>query len=348
MTLDESTYPVLDLLDNESHRHHKYYILGLMATGAMIRNGFLSIIANERDASLLTGVRQLLKLDAAVIVADGSASIHVDSPRLCDALSVYGITGERNNMYLKQGVPRKHIVDFLRGCFDGSGSITVSDETVKVTYLTCESGAFAEQVRQLCEYAGVKMSSSFQKSGVKALTILAWLYGSPGLFAAHKYEQFLELTRLSKHEHFMEIAYATSYRATCLRAKVGSILTDKDQKTIHSIGYNGSLPGSPNCCSGFEPGKCGCIHAERNLIEKCALVPGITECVLYCTTMPCLACSTLIAQQGIKQIVYSEAYRGTPPVELFEQNGISVIRVARDQYKWKLRLNEVVHDTDAV
>ena len=46
---------------------------------------------------------------------------------------------------------------------------------------------------------------------------------------------------------------------------------------------------------------------------------------LYVTASPCLECSKLIIQSGIKRVVYGEEYRIMDGVELLKRAGIEVV-----------------------
>ncbi|MBR3854146.1 MAG: CMP deaminase, partial [Tidjanibacter sp.] len=46
---------------------------------------------------------------------------------------------------------------------------------------------------------------------------------------------------------------------------------------------------------------------------------------LYVTASPCMECSKLIIQSGIKRVVYSDLYHNTDGVELLKRSGIEVV-----------------------
>ena len=49
---------------------------------------------------------------------------------------------------------------------------------------------------------------------------------------------------------------------------------------------------------------------------------------MYVTASPCIECSKLIIQAGIKRVVYSEKYRLEDGIELLKRAGIKVVYVA--------------------
>jgi len=95
---------------------------------------------------------------------------------------------------------------------------------------------------------------------------------------------------------------------------------------IISDGYNGTPSGFENVCED-ETGttKSYVLHAEANAITKVAKSNNSSEgATLYVTTSPCIECSKLIIQAGIKKVVFSEKYRITDGLELLERAGIEL------------------------
>ena len=67
------------------------------------------------------------------------------------------------------------------------------------------------------------------------------------------------------------------------------------------------------------------LHAEANAITKVAKSNNSSfGSTLYVTASPCIECSKLIIQAGIRRVVYSEHYRSTDGIELLQKAGIEV------------------------
>lgn len=124
-------------------------------------------------------------------------------------------------------------------------------------------------------------------------------------------------TRPQWDAYFMEMAELASKRSNCMKRGVGCLIV-KDLRVV-ATGYNGTPSGLINCCEGGcgrcnGNARCGialetclCLHAEDNAL----LEAGRLRCVdgtLYCTTAPCLSCSTKLIQCGIRRIVYAKEY----------------------------------------
>ena len=113
----------------------------------------------------------------------------------------------------------------------------------------------------------------------------------------------------------------------CRRRKVGALIV-KDRMII-SDGYNGTPCGFENVCED-ENGvtKPYVLHAEANAITKVAKSGNSSDgATLYVTASPCIECSKLIIQAGIKRVVYRDEYRLTDGVDLLREAGIEVEKV---------------------
>ena len=127
-----------------------------------------------------------------------------------------------------------------------------------------------------------------------------------------------------KYIKMAEIWAGNSY---CKRRQVGALLV-KDRMII-SDGYNGTPSGFENICED-ENGvtKPYVLHAEANAIIKVAKSGNSSQdATLYVTAAPCIECSKLIIQAGIKRVVYKDEYRLTDGVDLLRRAGIEVEKV---------------------
>lgn len=118
----------------------------------------------------------------------------------------------------------------------------------------------------------------------------------------------------------------------CKRRKVGALIV-KD-KMIISDGYNGTPAGFENVCEDDESGltKPYVLHAEANAITKIARSGNCSDgATLYVTTSPCIECSKLIIQAGIKRVVYREKYRVTDGLDLLERAGVETVHLQENE-----------------
>jgi dCMP deaminase len=120
-------------------------------------------------------------------------------------------------------------------------------------------------------------------------------------------------------EYFMRIAGIVALRSNCMKRKVAAIIV-KDRRII-STGYNGTPRGVKNCneggcprCNSFAPSgtgleECFCSHGEENAIVQAAY-HGISlkDSTLYSTFAPCLICTKMIINAGIREVIYNLDY----------------------------------------
>lgn len=128
-------------------------------------------------------------------------------------------------------------------------------------------------------------------------------------------------------QRYLEMAEVWAKNSYCKRRKVGALLV-KDRMII-SDGYNGTPSGFENICED-ENGvtKPYVLHAEANAITKVAKSGNNSlGATLYVTASPCIECSKLIIQAGIRRVVYKDEYRLTDGVDLLRQAGIEVEKI---------------------
>lgn len=126
---------------------------------------------------------------------------------------------------------------------------------------------------------------------------------------------------------YLRMAQIWAENSYCRRRQVGAIIV-KD-KMIISDGYNGTPVGFENVCED-ENGitKPYVLHAEANAITKVARSNNSSDgSTLYVTASPCLECSKLIIQSGIKRVVFHELYRITDGLDLLRRAGIECIHI---------------------
>lgn len=129
---------------------------------------------------------------------------------------------------------------------------------------------------------------------------------------------------------YLRMARIWSENSYCVRRKVGALIV-KD-KMIISDGYNGTPSGFPNICESNEGVTFPYVlHAEANAITKVARSNNSSDgSTLYVTASPCMECSKLIIQAGIRKVVFSELYRITDGLDLLRKAGIEVVHLPLD------------------
>ena len=127
------------------------------------------------------------------------------------------------------------------------------------------------------------------------------------------------MKRPSWDQYFMNIAHVVASRGNCIKRQVAAVIV-KDKRII-STGYNGTPRGIKNCCdggclrcntqtpSGTKLDECYCSHGEENAIVQAAY-HGISlkDSSLYTTFSPCLICTKMIINAGIREVIYGSEY----------------------------------------
>lgn len=126
--------------------------------------------------------------------------------------------------------------------------------------------------------------------------------------------------------YFMDMAYMASTRSQCERRHVGAVLVQG--KKLLGTAYNGAPMGVPGCSEAgcmiaeeFElvnsdgreevVKKQRCIrtiHAEQNLLLFTDREDRENS-VVYVTDQPCWTCANMLANSGVKEIVYHRPYK---------------------------------------
>ena len=127
-------------------------------------------------------------------------------------------------------------------------------------------------------------------------------------------------------ERYLRMAQIWSENSYCVRRKVGALIV-RDNMII-SDGFNGTPSGFPNVCEENNVTFPYVLHAEANAITKVARSNNSSEgATLYVTASPCMECSKLIIQAGIRRVVFSDLYRIQDGLDLLRKAGIEVVHM---------------------
>jgi dCMP deaminase len=121
-----------------------------------------------------------------------------------------------------------------------------------------------------------------------------------------------------------------------MRRQVGAVIV-KD-KQILSTGYNGSPSGLKHCgevgclrqvlniSSGERTEICRAVHAEQNaLLQAARHGVAIEGADMYTSVQPCVLCTKMIINTGIKRVIYASPYPDSMAMEIAKQSGLELI-----------------------
>lgn len=133
----------------------------------------------------------------------------------------------------------------------------------------------------------------------------------------------------------MDMTQLVKARGTCPRRQVGAVIV-KDKRVL-TTGYNGAPRNFPHpidtgCLRdelevprGMVADICPCLHAEQNAIIQAATTGvSIEGADLYCTTQPCTQCSRMIANCGVKRVIFHDAYPDPLAVGILTTSGVEL------------------------
>jgi len=139
----------------------------------------------------------------------------------------------------------------------------------------------------------------------------------------------------------MQIAQLASTRSTCMRRQVGALLVK--EKNILATGYNGAPSGLRHCeavgClrekdnvpSGQRHELCRGLHAEQNaIIQAASHGVSIRGAVLFCTNFPCVICTKMLINAGIRIVYYQNGYPDALSEQMMKEAGMEMHCVAME------------------
>jgi len=148
-------------------------------------------------------------------------------------------------------------------------------------------------------------------------------------------KRILQRRRPSWDEYFLDVARLVAKRSTCLRRYVGAVLV-KD-KRILATGYNGAPKGLKHCIdigclreklkipSGERHELCRALHAEQNALIQASLYGiSVKDSTLYATNQPCVICSKMLINAGIKEIVIGDGYPDKLAMDFLKEAKINI------------------------
>lgn len=141
------------------------------------------------------------------------------------------------------------------------------------------------------------------------------------------------------HKSFLRLAQEIASNSKATRLKVGAVLVNKNNHII-GTGYNGTPKGSFLEEEGMildedktlakaieitytQP---WVIHAELNAVLN-ATTNDLEGTILYCTHSPCVHCSSVLVQKGIKKVYYIEDYRSHDGTNLLINHKVEVNKI---------------------
>ena len=141
-------------------------------------------------------------------------------------------------------------------------------------------------------------------------------------------------------ERFMNLAETVADWSSCYQSNrhVGAVAV-KDKRVL-TTGYNGASQGIESCSergeclrrvknipSGTMQEVCYAVHAEQNAICQAAkLGISLEGATMYVTHQPCVICTRMIINSGIKRVIYKNGYPDEFAKQLFAQSDVELVK----------------------
>lgn len=133
----------------------------------------------------------------------------------------------------------------------------------------------------------------------------------------------IQMTRPTRLDTLMEIAFVIAARSTCTRLRVGALAVHDGR--ILSMGYNGAPIGMQHCTHPPSEICQRAIHAEANAIVWAARTGvALNGCEFICTDSPCYYCAGLMLNAGVSKVTYVREYRNRDGLVLLHGGGVGV------------------------
>ena len=139
---------------------------------------------------------------------------------------------------------------------------------------------------------------------------------------------------------YLRMAKLWAQNSKAERRKVGCIVVNNGG--IISDGFNGTVAGFNNTCENPDGStKREVVHAEINAFAKLAKgTQSADGSTVYVTVTPCVECSKLMIQAGVKRVVFAEFYRDLEGINWLIRKGIDLRFIDLTKFGWDFLQNE--------
>lgn len=190
---------------------NKYYILGLICSDGNLYNGKnkrhkISISLHSKDRNLLVDINKLICNTEIVYdrKSTNMSELVIYDENIYNIIKSFNINENKSLNLEFPNIPEKYLKDFIRGYFDGDGSLSISkDEKSNYKKLTIQflgTSPFLEELTRIIDRKfnfGIKNVNN-TKTKIKSLryftkqarVILEWLYDTESLKLERKYLKF--------------------------------------------------------------------------------------------------------------------------------------------------------------
>ena len=208
-------YNIIDDYFETIDEPNKAYILGLLLTDGSVDNnhgnGRIRLALQKQDVSILEKIKNILGINSKLYEdkrGNGMYSLEFSNKKIFEDLQKYNIVPNKtyNTTNLPTNIPKEFMIDFLRGMFDGDGTLTYSeDKSQDVTFrLSSHFESICHDYQLLIDelihktehnklFCAKDVWNCSWRGYNQVLSILDILYKDAELYLDRKYQKYLKL-----------------------------------------------------------------------------------------------------------------------------------------------------------
>lgn len=142
------------------------------------------------------------------------------------------------------------------------------------------------------------------------------------------------MSRISRHEAYLQIAEVISKRSTCARGANGCVIIDILHNIPLAMTYNGSEGGHDHCnprdCNWKDIREKPCshaVHAEENALRKVGNIKKKVD--IYLTSSPCLTCTQRLISSKLEiyRMYFRHLYHTVDHLKILGVSGVYLYQV---------------------
>lgn len=187
----------LDLSVLNNYSDATAWILGWYATDGHINHKSAELTLQTRDVDVLVKMKNLFGYSGKIYDYDTKQVLRINSMEIVKAFNSLGIpSGNKTFTLGKPNIPEIYARDFMRGVFEGDGSVNTTGGNLAVTIVGA-APVFMEYLTDILDEAGIEYYERTQKEGRVKLIIMRGQYNSL-LFLDWIYRDVPEEMRMSR------------------------------------------------------------------------------------------------------------------------------------------------------
>ena len=195
------------------YSHNMFYVLGFISADGCVtstngKNKCVSIHIKKEDKKILEKIKNDMKSNHKIYEYEKSVKLCIVNNQLYNSLQNFGITERKSLTFHFPNIPTEFQSDFIRGYFDGDGTVSKNHYSVKIL----GTKQFLEMLAEILSKQNIKIHSIYEANPNKqnsshltfALLITRknecekfakYIYKNNGIYLERKYDRFYAQTK---------------------------------------------------------------------------------------------------------------------------------------------------------